>query len=111
MQRGKNKTKNGVSKARKIAAPFFIIVHENFVNNTENPHQYKEIQRIKREEDFREVKGTPSNVRLDIPYDRKILVCGAFGKMCVSEQLYFLKKAGYEAEIYDKAIVSQHHWG
>jgi len=91
--------------------PFFVIVHGNFVDPVKNRQQYDEIKRIKEEENFSEVTGTPSNTRLDMPRSRKILVCGAYHTscytLCVDEQLYFLKKAGYNAQIYDKATVQQ----
>ena len=89
--------------------PFFVIVHKDSVYRIKDRQQYKEIKRIKKIENFSEVNGNPSNIAPNVPRGRKILVCGAYHTMCVNDQLLALKKAGYDAEIYDKATVKWSH--
>ncbi|MBI2627019.1 MAG: hypothetical protein HYW77_02130 [Parcubacteria group bacterium] len=86
--------------------PYFVIVHDAPIK-PDHP-VYKEIQRIRKEEDFSEIGNNPRDVPVGIPKTREVLVCGTYYEYCVTLQLNALKYLGYNASVYEKATVRCH---
>ena len=82
---------------------FYVLVHAHLIGKYRRA--YREINRIRKEEMFAEVKGEPSEIPPDLPKNTKIAVCGAYRNLCVREQFDALKKAGFDAFIYSKATI------
>jgi len=91
----------------------FVIVHEKEVEAeiqllASSVLAYREIQRIKREEDFRSVDGEdPTVIPSDLPNqdECRIYVCGSSIAVCIPQQIDALKKEGYDAELYREASI------
>ena len=82
---------------------FYVIVHANLIGKLRRAH--REINRIRKEENFFELTGDPSLVHANLPKNMKIAVCGAYRNLCVTDQLNALKKAHFDAFIYSKATI------
>lgn len=78
----------------------YVIVHEE---NVSYPDKRKEIDRIKREEDYILIDGDAGPIPEGISKERKIRVCGACVELCVGTQHKSFENNGYDAEIYWKA--------
>lgn len=98
--------KTHARKADTNMRPFFVIVHAYCVSWWNLGVRW-ELRRIRKEEDYVELYNFDSLrvVHIDTPDDIKILVCGAFGDLCVASHVGVLKNNGYNAEIYKKATV------
>tara|TARA_Y100000031_G_C7911588_1_gene244068 strand:+ start:21 stop:374 length:354 start_codon:yes stop_codon:yes gene_type:complete len=95
--------------------PIYVIVHGDAVTETGHPEGSAledigaEIQRIRREEDHKEIWGPPEDVPFSINPERPIRVCGAFYTgipdlpLCVDKQLIALGERGFAAEVYQPA--------
>lgn len=97
----------------------YAIVHEGSVHSNINEHPkkdhiVKELDRIKREEDWINIYNYEW-IPPSIPRDAKILVCGAYygglydrrgsRVMCVDGFLIRLQHAHYDAELYEPATL------
>lgn len=76
----------------------YIIVHGDLVHRSHPA--YLAIDRIRREEDFIEVRGDPKELPENLPSCRPIFVCGAYRSLCIKDQCDALRSAGYHADIY-----------
>jgi len=80
--------------------PLFVIVHEVCVNSY---CVTKEIERIKREEDFITITGHTGSIPDNVPKQREVKVCGAYGEICVWAVCDAFKRRGYNTEIFSPA--------
>ena len=91
----------------------YVIVHEEEVRIetqwvASSVKAYREIERIKRYEDFRNVDGEdPTVIPSDLPKpdECKIRVCGSSIAVCIPQQISALEKAGYDVELYRPASI------
>ena len=81
----------------------YVLVHIKLVPRTHRV--YQEIEKIKREETYVEVRGNQMVIPTNLPRNKTIRVCGAYRSLCVTDQLNALQKAGYKAEIYQNATM------
>ena len=67
------------------------------------PSILQELQRIRIHEPFVEVRGDPHKVLYSL--QDKVLVCGAYGEMCVRNHVLALHAMGQVVDYHDKGIL------
>ena len=89
-----------------IENPFYVIVHVRDAAR-DKIHRKKgsfrrvleEIELIKRNYEYAEIQGCPTEIPEKLPKERPILVCGFFRDQCVTDQTKTLLINGYNAKI------------
>ena len=81
----------------------FVIVHESCVPR--NSDQYKKIEKIKRNYDYKEAPLDLSPEPKEAYGDKKVFVCDAFTMHCVLEHARNLRKIGVNTTVYEPASV------
>jgi len=88
--------------------PFYVVVHADQIDVEMNAGNLQRDIALKVKEEIRSLKlrhsdswtkAGPFTLAIGVPYDRPVLVCGAFEEICVSQQYGILIEAGYDAYI------------
>jgi len=101
-----------ITRFQRNMLDLYVLVHVDKSTMKDDPKVAREIRRIKREEKFVEVKGSPCIVDYDIPENVNLFVCGfyhgrqSWDHRCVDEQIKALRREEYSPKLYLPATVS-----
>ena len=111
VQRVRKSSKIDSSPADEGSGSLYVIVHDYILYedgvDEENALVREEIERIRREENYREIgeNDSPSKLPENMPPPSETLtvhVVGGYINLCVAFQLNTLRRAEYSAEIHSK---------
>lgn len=87
----------------KDKSPFYVVVHKNAIEadpELDEQTRKKLLEQIRFiGQNFDHVSAGPFEIAHGVPYNRPVIVCGAYDTICVGQQHDLLIKGGFDAYI------------
>lgn len=87
----------------KDKSPFYVVVHKNVIDDDRQIDKKTRKRLLDEigfiEQNFEYTEASPFEMANGVPYDRPVIVCGAYDAICVGQQHDLLIKGGYDTYV------------